>query len=64
MIEDDGRGFPFEGRVSDTDMNERRLGPATIRERARIAGAALTIDSSPQSGARIELAFAGDQGHG
>ena len=63
VIEDDGRGFPFEGRLSDTDMDERRLGPATIRERARIAGAGLMIDSSSQAGARIELAFAGDQGH-
>jgi signal transduction histidine kinase len=64
VIEDDGRGFPFEGRLSDADMDEHRIGPATIRERARIAGATLTIDSSPQAGARIELAFAGDHGHG
>lgn len=55
VVEDDGVGFEFEGRLSARDLDERRLGPAIIKERARIAGAQLAIDSSPGSGSRIEL---------
>jgi two-component system nitrate/nitrite sensor histidine kinase NarX len=54
-IEDDGVGFEFEGLVSGEELDRRRLGPAIIRERARAAGAHLSIDSTPGSGARIEL---------
>jgi signal transduction histidine kinase len=54
-IEDDGIGFDFEGHVSGDELDRRRLGPAIIRERARAAGAHLSIDSTPGAGARIEL---------
>jgi two-component system sensor histidine kinase DegS len=54
-IEDDGIGFGFEGRLPSDELDRRRIGPAIIRERARIAGAELWIDSTPGSGARIEL---------
>jgi signal transduction histidine kinase len=57
VVEDDGVGFEFEGRLSAREMDERRVGPAIIKERARIAGAALTVDSAPGSGARVELTF-------
>jgi signal transduction histidine kinase len=57
VIEDDGCGFPFDGRLSATELDERRLGPAIIRERARIAGAALAVDSTPGRGSRVEVAF-------
>jgi signal transduction histidine kinase len=36
-------------------MEKRRVGPAIIKERARIAGAQLAVDSAPGVGARLEL---------
>ena len=57
VVEDDGRGFDFEGRLSMRELDERRVGPAIIKERARIAGAELAVDSTPGAGARVELAF-------
>lgn len=58
-IEDDGRGFEFEGRLSAAEMDQRRVGPAIIRERARIAGAELSIESQRGRGSRLELVFGG-----
>lgn len=55
VVEDDGIGFLFEGRRSAEELDQQRLGPAIIKERARIAGAQLSIDSTPGSGARIEV---------
>ena len=55
VVEDDGQGFDFEGRLSDRELEERRVGPAIIKERARIAGAQLAVDSAPGIGARLEL---------
>jgi signal transduction histidine kinase len=58
-IEDDGCGFGFEGRLSAPELDARRTGPAIIKERARILGASLAVESAPGSGARIELTLAG-----
>ena len=58
MVEDDGQGFAFEGRLTGRELDRRRIGPAIIKERARIAGADLAVDSSPGLGARLELTFA------
>ena len=58
VVEDDGQGFAFEGRLSARELDKRRIGPAIIKERARIAGAELAVDSSPGVGARLELTFA------
>jgi signal transduction histidine kinase len=55
VIEDDGRGLEFEGRLTGEELDRRRLGPSIIKERARIAGAQLVIDSSRGTGTRIEL---------
>lgn len=55
VIEDDGQGFEFEGRLSARELEKRRVGPAIIKERARIAGAELAVDSAPGLGARLEL---------
>jgi two-component system nitrate/nitrite sensor histidine kinase NarX len=59
VIEDDGCGFAFEGRLSGSELERRRLGPAIIKERARIADAQLAIDSTPGAGTRVELTFSG-----
>ena len=61
VIEDDGCGFEFEGRLTARELHERRTGPAIIKERARIAGAQLAVDSTPGAGTRLELAFTGGQ---
>jgi two-component system nitrate/nitrite sensor histidine kinase NarX len=55
VIEDDGTGFDFEGRLTLAELDQRRLGPSIIKERTRIAGAQLVIDSSRGTGTRIEL---------
>jgi len=55
VVEDDGRGFEFEGRLSARELDERRIGPAIIKERARVAGAQLAVDSTPGVGSRVEL---------
>ena len=55
VIEDDGKGLEFEGRLTGDDLDRQRLGPSIIKERARIAGAQLAIDSSRGTGTRIEL---------
>jgi signal transduction histidine kinase len=57
VIDDDGRGFDFEGRFSGRELDGRRIGPAIIKERARLARADLAIDSTPGTGARVELTF-------
>jgi signal transduction histidine kinase len=57
VVEDDGCGFAFEGRFSAQELDQQRIGPAVIKERARIAGAELTVESIRGSGARVELTF-------
>jgi signal transduction histidine kinase len=64
VIEDDGCGFDFEGRFSAPELDRRRIGPAVIKERARLAGAQLAVDSAPGAGTRIELAFNEEVAHG
>jgi len=54
-IDDDGKGFPFEGRLSQEDLDERRSGPDIIKERVRSIGGQLAIDSAPGRGARLEV---------
>ena len=60
VVEDDGRGFAFEGRLTAEELDRQRLGPAIIKERARVAGAELAVDSTPGAGTRVELSFAED----
>lgn len=54
-IGDDGRGFPFEGRLSQMELDARGLGPAIIKERVSAIGGQLTIDSTPGRGSRLEV---------
>lgn len=60
VIEDDGRGFPFEGRLSSSELDENRWGPAVIKERARLIGADLAVESTPGGGARVEVSVGGE----
>ena len=54
-VEDDGRGFPFAGRLSGAELETSGRGPAVIRERVRLLAAELTIESTPGNGARLEV---------
>jgi signal transduction histidine kinase len=55
-IEDDGCGFGFDGRLEGPELTARRIGPAMIHQRARLIGATLALESTPGSGARLEIA--------
>ena len=55
VIDDDGRGFPFTGRFSLTELDELRQGPMVIKERVRAVGGDLLIESNPGRGARLEI---------
>lgn len=55
VVDDDGCGFPFEGRLSRDQLDTARLGPLVIKERARSIAAELTVESTPGQGARLEV---------
>lgn len=54
-IDDDGRGFDFEGRLGQDALDAIRKGPIVIKERVRQVGGTLAIDSSPGAGSRLEI---------
>ncbi len=54
-VEDDGRGFPFSGRMSEAQLESSGKGPAVIRERVRLLAGELAIESTPGHGARLEV---------
>jgi signal transduction histidine kinase len=56
-VEDDGRGFEFQGRKSLAELDASRKGPAVIKERVRILGGDLEIESLPGQGTRLEVTF-------
>ncbi|MGH9786806.1 MAG: sensor histidine kinase [Terriglobia bacterium] len=55
VIDDDGQGFPFAGRLSHSELDVTRRGPLVIKERVRTIGGKLTVDSEPGRGARLEI---------
>jgi signal transduction histidine kinase len=55
LIEDDGRGFPFSGRVSQAELDTLGKGPLVIKERVRLIEGELTIESNPGQGTRLEI---------
>lgn len=57
LIDDNGRGFDFTGRLAHADLDLRRIGPVVIRERVRALGGELTITSTPGRGAQLEIAI-------
>jgi signal transduction histidine kinase len=54
-VEDDGKGFPFTGTLSDVELETTGKGPVVIRERVRLVSGELTIESNPGHGARLEV---------
>jgi signal transduction histidine kinase len=55
IIEDDGAGFPFSGRLSQSELDSLGKGPVVIRERVRLIEGELTVESSPGQGSRLEI---------
>jgi len=55
VINDDGRGFPFAGRLRLTELDDFRRGPTVIKERIRAVGGDLLIESTPGRGSRLEI---------
>jgi signal transduction histidine kinase len=54
-MEDDGKGFPFSGRLTQSEMDQMGRGPAIIKERVRLIAGALTVESNPGAGTRLEV---------
>jgi two-component system nitrate/nitrite sensor histidine kinase NarX len=54
-ITDDGKGFPFSGRLTLDDLDRTLQGPRVIKESVRALGGELTIDSGTWRGARLEI---------
>jgi signal transduction histidine kinase len=54
-LEDDGKGFPFAGRFNHDQMDEFGKGPMIIKERVRLIGGELTVESNPGQGVRLEI---------
>ncbi len=55
VVDDDGRGFPFSGKLDHAEMEAARKGPLVIRERVRAFGGRLDVESAPGRGARLEI---------
>jgi len=55
IVEDDGKGFDFSGRLSQDELEALRQGPLVIRERVRLIDGQLTVESNPGKGARLEV---------
>ena len=61
IVEDDGAGFPFAGRASQSELDSAGRAPAIIRERVRLIHGELTIESKPGQGSRVEVMVAQTQ---
>jgi signal transduction histidine kinase len=55
VVEDDGKGFPFSGRLTHHQMDEIGKGPMIIKERVRLIAGEVTIESTPGQGSRLEV---------
>ena len=54
-MEDDGKGFPFSGRVTQQELEQMGKGPMIIKERVHLIAGTLTVESSPGTGSRLEI---------
>jgi signal transduction histidine kinase len=54
-VDDNGHGFNFAGTYSLEELELLRLGPASLKRRARSLGAELSLESRPGSGAGIKV---------
>jgi signal transduction histidine kinase len=54
VVADDGRGFPFRGRLEHDALVASNAGPLSLRERVVAAGGTLAVESDPR-GSRVEI---------
>jgi len=54
-MEDDGKGFPFSGRLTQEELDQMGKGPTIIKERVRLIAGALAVESNPGTGTRLEV---------
>ena len=57
VIDDDGKGFDFAGRLTHAQLEASRQGPLVIKERVRSIGGELAVESASGRGARLEITF-------
>jgi len=55
VIQDDGNGFEFSGRLAQAELESQHKGPAVIRERVRSIEGELTVESVPGHGSRLDV---------
>jgi len=54
-VDDNGRGFPFSGTYSLEELELLRLGPVSLKRRARSLNADLTLESRPGRGVGLKF---------
>jgi signal transduction histidine kinase len=54
-VEDNGHGFPFAGSYTLEELDLLRLGPASLKRRARSLNADLALESRPGRGAGLKV---------
>jgi signal transduction histidine kinase len=54
-VDDNGRGFQFSGVYSLDELELLRLGPASLKRRARALNSDMTLESRPGRGAGLKL---------
>jgi signal transduction histidine kinase len=54
-VEDNGHGFPFAGTYSLDELELLRLGPASLKRRAKSLNAELLLESRPGRGAGVKF---------
>ena len=59
VVDDDGHGFDFTGRCAHTELDDDLRGPSVIKERVKLLGGELILDSDPHRGSRLEISLPG-----
>jgi len=54
-VDDDGKGFPFSGAYGLEELDQLRLGPASIRSRVRQLNGEMLLDSRQGAGATLKI---------
>ena len=57
IIEDDGKGFAFAGRLAHLEDDSEGRGPLVIKERVRLIAGGLAIESIPGRGSQLEISI-------
>jgi signal transduction histidine kinase len=58
-VDDNGRGFGFEGTLDGPQLEARHLAPVIIGERVRAIGGRLAVSSRPGTGSRLDISIPG-----